>query len=61
MPVAPPIDTRLAWTLSLPGEAMGAQHDVEIHCVGRVVWHGPAGMARLVGAVIDGYRMGALP
>ncbi len=58
MPFAPAINTRLAWTLRLPGEMMGAVEDVCVDCVGRVVWHGPSDMGRQVGAVIDGYRMG---
>lgn len=58
MPVAPAINTRLTFTLRLPGEVMGVEEDVFVDCVGRVVWHGPSDVGRQVGAVIDGYRMG---
>ncbi len=59
MPVAPEINTRVAWTLCLPREVMGAPEDVRVVCVGRVVWHGRSqDGGRQVGVVIDGYRMG---
>ncbi len=58
MPIAPPLNTRLAWKLRLPGEVMGASTDVVVDCVGRVVWSRDADIGRQVGAVIDGYRMG---
>jgi hypothetical protein len=59
MPWAPPINSRLAWTLVLPGEVMGAPEDVTVSCVGRVVWHRPGQISgKQVGAVIDGYRIG---
>jgi hypothetical protein len=58
MPVAPEINTRLTFTLRLPGELMGSPEDVAVNCVGRVVWHGPGREGRQVGAVIDGYRIG---
>lgn len=58
MPWAPAINSRLAWTLVLPGDVMGSPEDVTVNCVGRVIWHRPATEGKQVGAVIDGYRMG---
>ncbi len=58
MPVAPGINTRLAWTLHLPAAIMGSPNDVSVRCVGRVVWQGRGEHGRTVGAVIDQYRMG---
>ncbi len=58
MPVSLGINSRLAWTLRLPGETMGAKSDVTVNCVGRVVWCGQGTTGRQVGAVIDDYRMG---
>jgi len=58
MPSAPPIHTRLAWTLRLPADVMGAKEDVTVRCVGRVIWHGPADEGQQVGVVIDDYRIG---
>ncbi|SEC59810.1 PilZ domain-containing protein [Terriglobus roseus] len=60
MPWAPPINSRLAWTLVLPGEIMGSPDDVTVSCVGRVVWHRPGIVGKQVGVVIDGYRIGEL-
>jgi hypothetical protein len=61
MPSAPAINTRLTWTLRLPADVMGAEEDVTVNCVGRVVWHGPTAEGQQVGVVIDGYRMGDKP
>ncbi|AFL87950.1 PilZ domain-containing protein [Terriglobus roseus DSM 18391] len=58
MPWAPPINSRLAWTLVLPGDIMGSPEDVSVNCVGRVVWHRPGIVGKQVGVVIDGYRIG---
>src|ERR1700750_2109383 len=57
MPFAPPTNTRLSWTLRLPADLMGAEQDVMVLCVGRVVWDKPSGTGRQVGAVIDDYRI----
>ena len=61
MPWAPPINSRLSWTLVLPGEMMGSAGDVTVNCVGRVVWHRPGIAGKQVGVVIDGYRIGDTP
>ncbi len=58
MPFAPEVNTRLTWTLQLPADEMGSEHDVTVACVGRVVWHAPSSYGLQVGAVIDDYRMG---
>ena len=58
MPFAPPINSRLSWTLVLPGEIMASPEDLTVHCVGRVVWHRPGVAGKQVGVVIDGYRIG---
>ncbi len=57
MSAAPAVNTRLAWTMVLPKDTMGAAADTIVHCVGRVVWNAPADGGRQVGAVIDSYRI----
>ena len=57
MPFAPAINTQLRWTLKIPAADLGSSADVTVQCVGRVVWHGPAGTGVQVAAVIDGYHM----
>ena len=61
MPSAPAINSRLSWTLVLPGEIMGSPEDVSVICVGRVVWHRRSVAGCQVGVVIDGYRIGDAP
>jgi hypothetical protein len=57
MPFAPAINTQLRWTLMIPAADLGSLKDVAVHCVGRVVWYGPAEHGCQVAVVIDGYHM----
>jgi hypothetical protein len=41
----------------MPAQAMGAEKDVLVDCVGRVVRCAPAGDKVAVGAIIDEYRI----
>lgn len=53
-----PIDTNLQWSFTLPGEVMGGETDVTVHCKGRVVRLVQSSDQWLVGAVIDEYTLG---
>jgi hypothetical protein len=51
----PPIDSRIEFTIKMPGAVMGRADDLLIQCIGRVVrhqWHGSEGQAA---AIIDEY------
>jgi len=52
VPVGSPVD----FTISLPADVVGADHDVQVDCRGRVVRSFQDGGRRGVGVVIDEYR-----
>ena len=41
----------------MPGQSMGADHDVQVECTGRVVRSTPEGDKVAVAAIIDEYRI----
>ncbi len=52
----PPDGSHVEWNLCLPAESMGADRDVTVHCIGRVVRQSAqVDGRRLVGVLIDGY------
>jgi hypothetical protein len=51
-----PIGSTVDFTISLPAEVVGADHDVKVECRGRVVRTGEQDGRRGVGVVIDEYR-----
>jgi len=51
-----PIGSTVDFTISLPAEVVGADHDVKVECRGRVVRSGEQDGRRGVGVVIDEYR-----
>jgi hypothetical protein len=52
-----PVGSRIQFSISMPAQAMGAQKDVMVDCVGRVVRCTPVGDKIAVGAIIDEYRI----
>lgn len=51
----PPVNSRIEFTIKMPGAVMGRVDDLLIQCIGRVVrhqWHGGDGQAA---AIIDEY------
>lgn len=51
-----PIGSTVDFTISLPAEVVGADHDVKVECRGRVVRAEEQDGRRGVGVVIDEYR-----
>ena len=51
-----PIGSTVDFTISLPAEVVGADHDVKVECRGRVVRSNEHEGRRGVGVVIDEYR-----
>jgi PilZ domain len=52
-----PVGSTIQFAISMPAQAMGAEKDVQVECVGRVVRCTPAGDQIAVGAIIDEYRI----
>lgn len=51
-----PVGSTILFSICLPAERLGADNDVQVECVGRVVRCTPAGDRVAVGAIIDEYR-----
>jgi hypothetical protein len=51
----PLVGSKIVFTMVMPSAVMGAEQDVTVHCVGRVVRHQMTGEALMAGAVIDEY------
>lgn len=51
-----PIGSTIQFSICMPAERLGAEKDVQVECVGRVVRCAPAGDRIAVGAIIDEYR-----
>jgi len=49
------VGSTIQFSLCMPAQAMGAEKDVKVECVGRVVRCSPAGDRMAVGAIIDEY------
>jgi hypothetical protein len=52
-----PVGSTIQFAISMPAQSMGAEKDVQVECVGRVVRCTPAGDRIAVGAIIDEYRI----
>jgi hypothetical protein len=53
----PGVDSRIEFTIRMPGAILGTQEDVSVHCVGRVVRHEQHGDELRAAAIIDEYMM----
>ena len=52
-----PVGSTIQFSISMPAKSMGAEKDVRVECVGRVVRCTPVGDRNAVGAIIDEYRI----
>jgi len=52
-----PVGSTIQFSISMPAQAMGAQKDEVVDCVGRVVRCTPIGDKVAVGAIIDEYHI----
>ena len=55
----PRVDSRIEFTMRMPGPIMGSAQDVLIHCVGRVVRHQRQPSEDMAAAIIDEYYLKA--
>lgn len=51
-----PVGSTIEFSICMPAQTLGAEKDVQVECVGRVVRSCPAGDMIAVGAIIDEYR-----
>ncbi len=51
----PAVQSRIEFTIKMPGPVIGTEEDVLIHCVGRVVRHQRNGDESQAAAIIDDY------
>ncbi len=51
----PAVDSRIEFTIKMPGEVMGTAEDLLIQCIGRVVRHQVHGDESQAAAIIDEY------
>jgi hypothetical protein len=52
-----PVGSTIQFSICMPGQALGSDHDVQVECRGRVVRCTPAGDRVAVGAIIDEYHI----
>lgn len=52
-----PVGSTILFSISMPAQTMGAERDVQVECVGRVVRCVRAGDQISIGAIIDEYRI----
>ena len=52
-----PVGSTIQFSICMPAQILGADKDVQVECVGRVVRCTPAGGRMAVGAIIDEYRI----
>jgi hypothetical protein len=57
----PPVGSEVKFRLTMPAATMGAEEDVVLHCVGRIVRHQVTAGGTLAAAVIDEYSLKAEP
>jgi len=55
----PAINSQVEFTMSMPATIMGADKDVTVHCIGRIVRHEVNGKEKKAAAVIDEYFLKA--
>lgn len=51
----PPVGSKVVFTMTMPSAVMGSEHDVMIHCTGRIVRHQLGENVKRAAAVIDEY------
>ena len=51
----PPVDSRIEFTVQMPAAVTGANDDVLIQCIGRVIRHQQSGERKQAAAIIDEY------
>lgn len=51
------VGSHIRFSISMPAQALGAEHDVQVECTGRVVRCTPMGDQVAVGAIIDEYHV----
>jgi hypothetical protein len=52
-----PVGSTIQFSIVMPAQTLGADSDVQVECVGRVVRSTPDGDKVAVGAIIDEYRI----
>jgi hypothetical protein len=52
-----PVGSTIQFSIIMPAQTLGADNDVQVECVGRVVRSTPEGDKIAVGAIIDEYRI----
>jgi hypothetical protein len=52
-----PVGSTILFSICMPARTLGAENDVQIECVGRVVRCEPVGDRMAVGAIIDEYHI----
>jgi hypothetical protein len=52
-----PVGSTIQFSICMPAHSLGADKDVQVECVGRVVRCDPAGDKMAVGAIIDEYHI----
>ena len=52
-----PVGSTIQFSISMPARSVGAEKDVQVECVGRVVRSTPDGDRMAVGAIIDEYHI----
>lgn len=58
-PVLPKTNTRIEFTMTMPGAIMGNTKDTVVHCTGRIVRHQKRATDEIAAAVIDEYFLKA--
>jgi hypothetical protein len=51
-----PVGSTIEFSICMPAKTLGAENDVQVECVGRVVRCTPVGDRIAVGAIIDEYH-----
>ena len=52
-----PVGATIEFSICMPAKTLGAENDVKVECVGRVVRCAPVGNRIAVGAIIDEYHI----
>lgn len=55
----PAIDSQIEFTMAMPAAIMGADRDLSVHCIGRIVRHEMGEHEKKAAAVIDEYFLKA--
>ena len=55
----PDLNSQIEFTMAMPAAIMGADKDLSVHCIGRIVRHETDGNVKKAAAVIDEYFLKA--